>query len=215
MLALVTVIGGRIIPAFTANDLKASGSKETVRAWPMTAGAAIGIMIAVAAVDLVWPNSILAAVLAGSAALIQAIRLAQWRTAAIRSTPILWILHVSYAWLPVGLGMKCAALLGGYAPSAFWLHALTLGVLAAMIMSVMTRASLGHTGRPIVAAPTTIVAYVLLLSSALVRVFGLTAGISYPLVILFSASLFTAAFGCFLWVYVPILTCARADGKPG
>ena len=214
-LLMVTVIGGRILPAFTSSGLQASGSNVTVRAWPLISAAAIGAMLAVALVDLLWPNSRGAGVLAGIAAIIQAIRLAQWRTAATLKQPILWVLHVAYAWLPLGLALKSAALLAGFAGSAFWLHALTIGVLAMMIFGVMTRAALGHTGRPVVAEPLTAAAYVLLVLAAFTRVFGLSTGLNYSFVILLSASLWTSAFAFFLWVYAPILCSRRVDGKFG
>ncbi len=214
-LLMVTVIGGRILPAFTSSGLRASGSKATVRVWPLTATTAIGVMVAVALVDLLWPNSRGAGVLAGVAAIIQTIRLAQWRTTATFRQPILWVLHLAYAWLPLGLALKSLALLVGFAVSAFWLHALTIGVLATMIFGVMTRAALGHTGRPVVAQPLTVAAYVLLLLAGFARVFGMSAGLNYSLVILLSASLWTSAFALFLWVYVPILCSPRVDGKSG
>ena len=212
-LLMVTVIGGRILPAFTSSGLRATGSKLTVLAWPLIDAIAIAIMVAVAFVDLVWPASHGAGVLAGIAASVQATRLAQWRTTATFKQPILWVLHVAYAWLPVGLALKSGALLVGFAASAFWLHALTIGVLAIMIFGVMTRAALGHTGRSLVAQPLTVAAYVLLLLAGVTRVFGLSAGLNYSLVIVLSASLWTSAFAFFLWVYVPILCSPRVDGK--
>ncbi len=214
-LLMVTVIGGRILPAFTSSGLRASGSRAAIRAWPHTTEAAIVSMAAVALADLMWPNSRAAGVVAGIAAIVQALRLAQWRSAATLGQPILWVLHLGYAWLPLGLALKSAALLGGFAGSAFWLHALTIGVLATMIMGVMTRAALGHTGRPLVAQPLTVAAYVLLALAAITRVFGLGLGLPYSLVILLSASLWTTAFFFFLWTYAPILCSPRADGKSG
>ena len=215
ILLMVTVIGGRILPAFTSSGLRASGSAVTLRAWPRITGITIVLMIAVVLVDLRWPDSRAAGIIAGVAAISQLVRLAQWRSTATLTLPILWILHAAYAWLPLGLALKSAALLTGAAISAFWLHALTVGVLATMIMGVMTRAALGHTGRPLDAAPLTLSGYVLLLLAAISRVFALSAGLPYPLVIALSGSLFTAAFACFLLQYAPILWGPRADGKSG
>lgn len=215
ILLMVTVIGGRILPAFTASGLRAQDRAIDMRSWPAIGQATIALMLAVVLVDLVRPNGAAAGVVAGLAALCQLIRLAQWRTAATLKLPIVWILHASYAWLPLGLALKSAALLGGFAVSAFWLHALTIGALATMIMGVMTRAALGHTGRPLAASPLTVTGYFALLAAGLVRVFGLSAGIGYPIVIVLSAAFFTAAFVCFLLVYAPILWGPRADGKPG
>ncbi len=215
ILLMVTVIGGRILPAFTESGLRGSGSAAAIRRWPLVAPLAVATMAAVILVDAVLPNGIAAGIVAGFAAVVQFLRLAQWRSASTVRLPILWILHAGYAWIPAGLALKAAALLGGLAISAFWLHAFTVGALATMILAVMSRAALGHTGRPIAAAPLTICAYSLLLLAGVTRVFGLAAGLRYPAVIVLSASLFTIAFACFLWVYLPILWLPRADGKPG
>jgi uncharacterized protein involved in response to NO len=114
------------------------------------------------------------------------------------------------------LALKSAALLTGAAPAAFWLHALTIGAAATMILAVMTRASLGHTGRPLVVDPIIALAYLLVTAATLVRVFGLAVlRLPYPEVILAAAFLWTAAFVLFIWVYAPILLAPRVDGKPG
>ena len=215
-LLLVTIIGGRIVPAFTANALRSSGMPVTLREWPWLTPAAIMAMIAVGLVDLLWLDSKLSGVIAGIAAIIQALRMLQWRSLATLRQPIVWVLHLSYSWLAVGLALKFLALLSGLAISAFWLHALTIGVLATMIMAVMTRASLGHTGRALVVEPAIALAYLFLLVAGLVRVFGVSVlGIPYPAIIILSACCWTAAFGIFLVIYAPILCSARADGKPG
>lgn len=214
VLLLVTVIGGRIVPAFTTGALRGAG--VTMRVFPGIGPAAIGAMAAVAIVDAIVPGGRIAGATAGVAALIQAVRLAQWRSGRTWSKPLVWVLHLGYAWMPLGLALKCAALLGGYAIAAFWLHALTVGALATMILGVSTRAALGHSGRPLEPDPRTVIAYVLLLLAGLARVFGFALlGVAYPIVILVAAFLWTTAFGLFLWVYVPILVSPRADGRPG
>jgi len=118
--------------------------------------------------------------------------------------------------LPIGLTLTAVALLTGAAPAAFWLHALTIGAAATMTLAVMTRASLGHTGRPLIVDPVIALAYLLLTAAALVRIFGLAIlRIPYPEVILVAAFLWTAAFILFTWIYAPMLLALRADGKPG
>ncbi|MGH8260640.1 MAG: NnrS family protein, partial [Steroidobacteraceae bacterium] len=177
---------------------------------------AIGVMIAVIAGDLFVPDGTIAGVIAAIAAVVQAVRLAQWQTRKTLRQPIVWVLHLAYVWLPVGFALKALALLGGVAPAAFWLHALTIGTAATMILGVMTRASLGHTGRPLIIDPVITLAYLLLTGAAVVRVFGLSfLPLTYPQVIILAALLWTAAFVLFVSVYAPMLLRPRVDGKPG
>lgn len=216
ILLLITVIGGRIVPAFTASALKRRGIGGALQAWPGVTELAVGSMIAVVLSDLFVPGGTIAGVIAALAAVMQAIRLVQWQTPKTLRQPIVWVLHLAYVWLPVGLALKAVALLTGAAPAAFWLHALTIGAAATMILAVMTRASLGHTGRPLVIDPIIALAYLLLTAATLVRVFGLAIlRIAYSEVILMAAFLWTAAFVLFIWIYAPMLLTPRADGKAG
>jgi uncharacterized protein involved in response to NO len=216
VLVLVTVIGGRLVPSFTSSSLRPLGLQDAVHNRTSLSGLAIAGMIAVTLSDIVWPESRIAGAVAGVAAGLQATRLLQWATWRTLRQPIVWVLHLSYAWLPVGLALKAIALLSGAAFAAFWLHALTIGALATMILAVMTRASLGHTGRALIVDPWITVAYLLLTAAALVRVFGLSAfRMNYPMVIIWSALFWTIAFALFVVVYAPILCGPRADGKAG
>ena len=214
-LLLVTVIGGRIVPAFTTGALRARGDASNLRVWRGSTPAAVAAMIAVALVDLWRPESGAAAAVAAIAAAVQAARLWQWRSERTLGQPILWVLHAAYAWLPIGLALKAAALAWGPAWSAFWLHALTIGTLATMILGVMTRAALGHTGRRLEADPRIVAAYGLLVGAATLRVFGLALHLAYPAALVLSACCWTAAFGLFVAVYAPMLWRARIDGKAG
>ena len=216
VLLLITVIGGRIVPAFTASALKQRGMAGAMRAWPGVTELTVGSMIAVLLSDLFVPDGTTAGVIAALAAVMQMARLAQWRTLKTLGQPIVWVLHLAYVWLPLGLALKAAALLTGAAPTAFWLHALTVGAAATMILAVMTRASLGHTGRPLVVDPVIALAYLLLTAAALVRVFGLAVlRIGYPEVIVAAGFLWTAAFVLFTWIYAPMLLAPRVDDKTG
>jgi len=173
-------------------------------------------MVLVTLIDVFAPDTRLAGVIAGAASVIQALRLLQWSTWRTLRQPIVWVLHLSYAWLPVGLALKAVALLSGSAFAAFWLHALTIGALTTMIVAVMTRASLGHTGRPLIVDPLITLAYLLLTGAAVIRVFGLSGfGLNYPSVIVLAALCWTVAFALFVAIYAPILWRPRVDGKPG
>ena len=94
-----------------------------------------------------------AATLAAIAAVAHALRLAGWKSFRVRGEPILWVLHVAYAWVPLALALKAAWLFGGFDFAAKWQHALTAGAFATMILAVMTRVSLGHTGRALTVVP--------------------------------------------------------------
>lgn len=216
LLLLVTVIGGRIVPAFTANALRARGIAAEITTRKPVEVATIGSMALAVVVDALAPGQQAAGIVALIAALAQAVRLAGWRSLRTFDDPIVWVLHAAYAWLPLGLALKAVHLLAGAPWAAQWLHALTIGVAAMMIMAVMTRASLGHTGRPLVVARSIAVAYALLLGAALVRVFGpALLPASYLATVETAALLWIAAFAIYVAVYAPILTRERADGKPG
>ena len=213
---LVTIVAGRIVPAYTATALRGSGAAPRVRSRGATGVAAIAAMLAVTLVDLVWPGGHAAAALALLAALLQALRLVQWHGWRALHEPMVWVLHAAYAWLPVGLALKCVALIWGAAASAFWLHALTVGTMAMMILGVMSRTALSHTGRPMRVGTLSTAAYVLLLLAALVRVFGLAVpGLDYVSVIVLSAAFWCAAFALFLVEYGPMLWRPRIDGREG
>jgi uncharacterized protein involved in response to NO len=216
VLVLVTVIGGRIVPAFTGNALRRAGSAVT----PISRGwleiLAIGSVAAIAICDLFLPDSRTAGVLAAIAAAAHAVRLSGWRSFRMRGEPILWVLHVAYAWIPVALALKAFWLLADAGWAAKWQHALTFGAFSTMIVAVMTRASLGHTGRPLVVSRAISVAYGLLTLGALLRVFGGAWTPQYYLQTLTASGLCWAlSFAIFVWIYGPILISPRIDGRQG
>jgi uncharacterized protein involved in response to NO len=130
--------------------------------------------------------------------------------------PIAWVLHVAYAWIPIGLGLKGLWLLWQLPVAAGWLHALTAGAYATMILAVMTRAALGHTGRPLVAARPIVAVYLLVTLAAVVRVFGpVVAPTMVQSTWTVAGALWIAAFLIYCAVYAPILLRRRIDGRPG
>ena len=215
VLLLITVIGGRIVPAFTANALRRRGIEAQVRSARWLEIAVIAAMALAVVIDIVSPFHPVAAVVAAIAACAHALRLAGWRGVRTLKEPIVWVLHLASAWLPVGLALK-ALYLGLSVPWAMqWLHALTLGAIAMMVVAVVTRASLGHSGRVLVVSRPTAVAYVLLTVAALLRVFGAIVATDYEWSVRVSGALWIAAFALILAVYAPILLRPRIDGRPG
>lgn len=216
VLVLITVIGGRIVPSFTANALRMRGLAAGVRSHPVLERLVIAAMLVFVVADVLRPQHGLTAVIAAAAALLQLARLARWQGYRTLSDPIVWILHAAYLWLPVGLALKAAFVSGGFAWAAHWQHALSAGTAATMILAVMTRAALGHTGRPLRTGPAVTAAYVLLLGAVAVRVFGpalLPAG--YLATVTTAGTLWLLAFLLYVVVYAPILLRPRVDGKAG
>lgn len=177
---------------------------------------AIGAVALIALSDLLSAGQLITGTLAAIAAVAHAIRLAGWRSFRMGSEPILWALHVAYAWIPLGLALQALWLLGGLDFAAKWQHAITYGAFSTMILAVMTRASLGHTGRPLVVARPIAIAYGLLSLGALLRVFGGALAPEYYLWTLTVSGLaWTLAFLIFIWIYGPILMSPRVDGRQG
>jgi len=173
-------------------------------------------MVLLLAAELLPAAAPVTGLIAALAAAAHLARLAGWQTQRTLSHPIVWILHAAYLWLPIGLGLRALYLAGGYAFAAHWLHALSIGAAATMIMAVMTRAALGHSGRPLRVSGTIVLAYACLLSAAAVRVFApAVTSLAYSTTIAVAAGLWIAAFSLFVIVYAPILAGPRADGRPG
>lgn len=216
MLLVVTVIGGRIVPSFTANALRRRGEAADIRSLPWLERGVIALMVAVILVDLWRPEGAVAGALAALVAAAQALRLSGWRSLRARGEAILWVLHVGYAWMPIGFALKAVWLLAGAPWAAYWLHALTMGLFGTMILAVMTRAALGHTGRPLTVSASVAAAYAMLTLAAAARVLAPAIRPSeYFSMLLVSGILWTAAFAVYVIVYAPILVLSRADGKPG
>ncbi|MDR3416579.1 MAG: NnrS family protein [Nevskia sp.] len=207
---LVTVIGGRVIPMFTQNATGVPIARSAVldRAAP-------GLLLAaIAGQALVLPPAVEAG-LCFAAAAVHGVRLLSWRPWLARSRPILWVLHLAYAWIPLGLFLLGLAQLGRF-PPILALHALTVGAMGGMIAGMITRTALGHTGRPLQAGYAGTVFYVLMLLAALVRVLGsalFPAG--HALWLALSAVCWCSAFAVYLIAYTPVLWRPRADGLPG
>ena len=215
VLLLITVIGGRIIPTFTANALRSRGLSPKTRDTRWVNRAAIVSMILVVAIDVVAPEHLVAAIAAGACALAQAVRLAGWEGERSLRQPIVWVLHLGYLWLPIGLALKAIYLSTGAIWSSQWLHALTIGAASTMIVAVITRASLGHTARPLTVSRGVAIAYGLLSVATVVRVFGTPLMAHTEWAVIGSGILWLAAFALVLAQYAPILLQPRVDGRPG
>lgn len=227
-MGMMQIIGGRITPNFSRGWLSFNrGPADKVVIWPWLEQAVLAsvfvLLVAVLlgmipAVDGFSHYHHILALLATLAAIISALRLALWRGWLVRKEALLWILHLSLLWIPVALLLLAANQLGWVNQYA-WIHALAVGAMAGLILGVMTRVVLGHTGRMMLLPRFMVATYVLIHAGAIVRVLveivpwlqhhHFLHGLE------FSAACWTLAFGIFLWRYVPMLIAARADGRPG
>lgn len=213
ILLMIAVLGGRVIPSFTKNALPAA----KVNPCPKAGVLALLSVAALAIAELATDHPTIIGSVALAAGLINALRMRGWGSLATLRHPILWILHVGYGWMAVGLILRGVAELTDVIPADAGIHALTLGATGSMIIGMMSRVALGHTGRSIIPAPLTIAAYCLVNAAALLRVlFSLVSDDTLRTASLIgSGSLWSLAFLFFAIVYLPILSRPRADGRPG
>ncbi len=215
-IVLIVLVGGRITPSFTANAFRRDGIAAVVRTRPWLERIAIGSVVAVALANLLVPRTAASGVVALIASLAVAARMSGWQTRHTLRDPLLWSLHLGYAWVTIGLAAVALADLTGLIPWSVGLHAETTGAIGTMVLAVMTRVALGHTGRPLVAPRAATIAYLLVSAAALVRTAGaLVFPDPYLRVIALAALLWAAAYVLFLAHYAPILVRPRADGQPG
>jgi uncharacterized protein involved in response to NO len=199
LLMLISLVGGRIIPSFTRNWL--AKNRPDIRA-PAPFTWFDRIVMALTAVALVaWlllPGAIVTSAVCLAAGLAQWARLVRWRGLATLREPLLWVLHLGYGWL--GLGF-CLLGWNGLPPFVA-LHALTVGAIGTMTLAVMTRATLGHTGRPLTAGPGTTAIYGLVTVAALCRLVAPFVGEHYLMMLWLAGCAWSAAFGLFAILYL-------------
>ncbi|HWI83049.1 NnrS family protein [Ramlibacter sp.] len=211
ILFIMAVMGGRVIPMFTSNGVPGANARRR----PLLERAALGSTLLLLAGDALQAPGAVLAVLAAACGLAHLARWSLWDTFKTWRTPLVWVLHVAYLWIPVHLLLRAGAALGWLAPSVAT-HALTVGAVGGLIIGMTTRTARGHTGRPLRADGYEVVCYVLVLLAAIVRVFlpWLAPVLTLPAV-LASAVLWSGAFGLYAVRYWPVLTRPRLDGRPG
>jgi uncharacterized protein involved in response to NO len=211
IVSIEAIVAGRVIPAFIGSAVPGSH--------PRVVKHLEAVLLPASAVGfvswLVAPHHALttcALLLLGG---IHALRLLMWRPWAARGRPILWILPLAYAWIPLGIVLLALASLGWISESA-GLHALTAGSMGGLIAAMITRTSRGHTGRPMVAGRSERLAYVLVIAGAAFRVAGGLMPHGTPIGFLVAAALLWAgAFALILATISPWLLRPRIDGKEG
>jgi uncharacterized protein involved in response to NO len=210
--ALVALIGGRVTPSFTTNWLKARGAARLPASFDRLDRAALAVtglaLVAwLALMEGTIPGLLLLAAAAGLA-----VRLARWRGRAVVGEPLLLVLHLGYAWLALGLALLGLAALG-VVPRAAALHALTAGAFGTMTLAVMTRATLGHTGRALTADGWTSAIFALVNLGALARLMAFGAPAAYLPMLQLAGLAWGGAFLLYALRYGPFLL--RPSLSPG
>lgn len=212
MVALISLIGGRIVPSFTRNWLTKRGESALPASFGGVDRAALVFTVAWAVLWTIHPDGPAVAGVALAAAGLQFVRLARWRGHRTGTEPLVWILHLGYLWIPVGLALSgLSGLAPAVAPSAA-IHAFTAGAMGTMILAVMTRASLGHTGRALIANRATVALYLMVTIAALLRLAAAFHADFYGPLLTASGTLWLAAFGTFAIAYGSILCRPRVEG---
>lgn len=213
---LMIVVGGRVIPLFTASGTQTTSIKPLpwlenlvlISAWLIA-------LIYISNIKVVLPNALLTALFATAAAS-NAYRAWRWRGWSTYSYPLVWSLHIAYWFIPVGFGLFALQHSGYDINASTALHSLTAGAMGTLILSMISRVSLGHSGRPLVTHPSVTFSFLFIIVAAVTRlIVGLSPAFSPSSGYLISAICWTLAYGIFFIVYFRILTTPRPDGKFG
>lgn len=203
---LIMLIGGRIIPSFTRNWLARQPGTRLPVAFN---GLDVLVMVESGLVLALWvllPDAAITGWLAALVGFVNCSRMARWAGDRTLSEPLVLVLHVAYAFVPIGFVLLAISVLfpNVIAPSGA-LHGWTAGCIGLMTLAVMTRASLGHTGQRLTATPRVQAIYAFALISALARIVAAFGFWRMPMLDL-AAMAWVLAFGGFVWVYAPLLT---------
>ncbi|MGL4543906.1 MAG: NnrS family protein, partial [Polymorphobacter sp.] len=218
-LAAVTVlmgfIGGRIIPSFTTNWMK----QHKLHPEP-TPYNRFDLLVLVATAGAMaawvgWPDAAATGAMLAATAALQLRRLARWQGWRTAGEPLVLILHIAYGWLVVALAVLAAnVFVPGLFAGASALHALTAGAIGQLTLAVMTRASLGHVGRPLTADRATVAIYALVFAGAALRLVLPFTPLDYALGASIAGTVWAAGFLLFAVHYGPMLARRRPPTRP-
>lgn len=209
----LVMTGGHIMPMFTREALKARGLElPFVLSVPLEIASALSLTL-VTLSDLFFPASPGNGWSLVVAALIQALRLSRWHGLRTLQTPLLWVLHLGYLWLVLGLLARGLAGITGMIDHSSALHALSVGAMGLFTLGIMSRIALTHTGRPLQLAGAMTAAFGLVTAGAVIRV---TLFAARPeLAVALAGGMWIGAFALFCFVFLPILSTPRPDGQAG
>ncbi len=211
---LVALLGGRVIPMFTANGVGIT--KVLPIKWLEVS--ALSILFLLYAGFLLGLTEYTQAfgVLSLIAAGLHTYRWLRWRPWLTLKVPLVWALHFTMIFIPIGLALIALHFFTNTVSLSAAIHSLTVGAIGGMILAMMSRVSLGHTGRPLTVNRLMQAAFASIVLAAVTRsiLIALLPAYTLPLTLL-SGIFWCIAFSGFLWVYIPILSTPRLDRRPG
>ena len=169
IIVLYVLKGGVLTPIFTGNALREKGRGEQAPFNLELEMLAVGVVLLLAALDLAGAPSSWTGLAALACAGVHAARAARWKGWRLPDVPLVFVMHLGFAWLVFAFLLKAAADLAGLVPEAAWMHAFTVGGLGLMMLGLMTRVALRHTGRPLVVPGAMKLAYAMMFAAALLR----------------------------------------------
>jgi len=207
---LIALVGGRVVPSFTRNWLAKRDGAGLPAAFGRFDRLCLVLLVGTLLAWLVVPEAQATGWCFLVVCAFHAARLARWRGWTTLAEPLVAVLHVGYLWLVAAFALIGLAIVwpGSFTTTAS-LHGLSAGAVGTMTLAVMTRASLGHSGRPLTAGPGTLAIYVLVSLGAILRVLAPELPFDYVGVLTLAAVLWSGAFALFVLCYGPLLAGAR------
>ena len=203
VVVLYSLVAGFMTPVFTNNALRDQRDARRVLRSTRIDVAAHVLAVAFALTQALAMPASIAAVVAATACVVHAARLALWRGWRVRGNPLVIAMHVGYAWLVVAFGLAALGALGAGIGARAWLHAVTIGAIGMMMLALMPRVALRHTGRALVLARAMSASYVAMSAAAVLRLAYGFGGATTLLVV--AALAWSACFVTYAIVYGPIL----------
>lgn len=204
VIMLYILKGGVLAPIFTGNALREKARGNLAPCNMKLEISAVSALLLLAAFDLgrapaPWTGSA-----ALACALLHGWRCARWQGWRVADVPLVLVMHLGFAWLVLAFALKAAAELTGIVPESTWLHAFTVGSLGMMMLGLMTRVSLRHTGRPLVVPPAMLIAFALMFVATALRLAATVHGPGNALIAV-SAGLWAASFAIYFIVFAKVL----------
>ena len=206
IVTMISLIGGRIIPAFTVDALEERGEEahETPQG-KLDVLAILSLLLIILALVFAKEEKVILAGTAFLSTIIHILRLRRYHTLRILDDPMVWILHVGYSWVILGLFLTGVSSLG-FLPFSIALHSFTAGAIGSMTLGMMCRVTLGHTGRDKIATGLTKLSFFLMQGAAFMRVFGMIIAPDYSIEwIIGSATLWVICFALYILIFAPML----------